>query len=102
MHHRSGLDPDLVEQLVQPELDRDSALLQYARSGWQNASRRLHESLASLDYNVPRELAVREQARRDALMHDDGYARSLLAAEAAVIDVCEQIISAENEDPLLG
>jgi hypothetical protein len=25
MHHRSGLDPNLVEQLVQAELDRDSA-----------------------------------------------------------------------------
>ena len=100
--HRSGLDPDLVEQLIQAELDRDSALLEYSRSGSQNPARRLYESLASLDYNVAWELAVREQARRDGLMRDDGDDRSLLGAEAAVIDVCEQIIRAENEDPLLG
>jgi hypothetical protein len=100
--HRSALDSDLVEQLVQAELDRDNALLEYARSGWQNPARRLYESLASLDHDVARELAVREQTRRDGLVRDDGYDRSLLAAEAAVIDVCEQIISAENEDPFLG
>jgi hypothetical protein len=102
MHHRSALDLDLVEELMQAELDRDNALLEYARSGTQNPVRRLYESLASFDYNVARELAIREQARRDGVMHDERYDRSLLAAEAAVIDVCEQIISAENEDPLLG
>jgi hypothetical protein len=102
MHHRSALDPDLVEQLMQAELDRDDALLEYARSRTENPARRLYESLASFDYDVARELAVREQARRDGVMRDDGYDRSLLAAEAAVIDVCEQIIRAENEDPLFG
>jgi hypothetical protein len=86
MHHRSALDPDLVEQLMQAELDRDDALLEYARSRTENLARRLYESLASFDYDVARERAVREQARRDGVVRDDGYDRSLLAAEAAVID----------------
>lgn len=94
------LDPDLAELVREAEGEREQVHARFAHTPEYHPADRLYPILANFEANLTRSLAEREQARRHGALRDDGHDREALAMEAAVIDLCKQIIDAENRIPL--
>jgi hypothetical protein len=59
----------------------------------------LRSIIVEFEAQLVEQRAHREQARRLGVLNHDGYDKSILAAEAAVIDLCEQLFDIEYRDP---
>jgi hypothetical protein len=93
------LDPDLREALEDAERDQ-AELVQQQEERLQRGKvlTRADELIAILmtfEVQLTEARVHREQARRQRVVHDDGYDRQLLATEAAVMDLCSQLLDLE-------
>jgi hypothetical protein len=99
---RQLLDPDLRDVLDGAERDarevreeQERRLVEGERLG---RADELIATLVQFELNLTEASVIREQARRDGVVHDDGYDRAVLGMEAAVIDLCTQLLDLSLRD----
>ena len=102
MSFKKLLDPDLRELVDAAEaLQRDARRANEERRARGETVRRadeMREVLTNFEVNLAEVGAHKEQARRQRVIHDDGYDRQVLAMEAAVMDCCTQLMELSPSD----
>ena len=93
------LMPDGTLELLDPDLRQT---VEEAEAGRAQLKARepvdTRRALMNFEVELTRQLAFREQVRRDGVLSDDGYDVRLVAAEAAVQQIWERLVDSDMAD----